>query len=32
MIILGYWNIKGRMEEIRLLMAYFNIKYKEENP
>ena len=32
MIVLGYWNIKGRLEETRLLMAYLNLEYKEENP
>ena len=29
---LGYWNIKGRGEIIRILLAYFNLEYKEFNP
>lgn len=29
---IGYWNIKGRAEILRLLLAYFNLPYKEVNP
>jgi glutathione S-transferase len=29
---LGYWNIKGRAELLRILLAYFGFSYKEVNP
>ena len=29
---LGYWNVKGRAELIRILLAYFNLEYKEVHP
>ena len=29
---LGYWNIKGRAEPLRLLLAYFKLEYTEINP
>ena len=29
---LSYWNIKGRAEVTRLILADLNIKYTEKNP
>ena len=29
---LGYWNMQGRAELSRLLLAYFNLACKEVNP
>ena len=29
---LAYWNIQGRAEVLRLLLAYFNLEYTEMNP